>query len=140
MVEVVYRDLSPNIRAMVEPSIDKWLHVIPDWCRTLIIREGAGVEGAVAEMNVSPEYRRATLFVHPLLMAQHDICRVILHEFMHMYTTPACMVARQYLEDAKIEGGEAETLRRRIVDMEEGSTEDLVSLIMSFHPPLMATS
>jgi hypothetical protein len=40
------------------------------------------------------------------------------------------MVAREYMDDAKVPDAERETVTRRIVDHMEGATEDLACLVM----------
>jgi hypothetical protein len=123
-----YLDISPNIKEEIEPIIGKWRHILPDWCRTLDIREGND-GNANASFSIMPEYRKATLFVHPSALTTGRLESIILHEFCHAYTTPVAMVARQYLEDSDIPATEQGLLRRRITDYEEACTEDLKDLI-----------
>lgn len=134
---VFYLDLSPRLREVFEPFIDKWLPVLPSWCTELTVREGAGNSDVLASFSINPSYRRASLLLWPIAAAHHNPDELILHEFCHAYTSPCALVIRQFLEDRKIEGVEAETLCRRITDYEEGATVDLVNFLKRFGAPVM---
>ena len=125
---VVWLDISPKLRSSVEPLINKWLHILPQWVYRLVIRE-LDREGVNAEFTVDIPYRRCILCVGPSFLAASDPERVIVHEFCHAYTTPAAVPARQYLEDSSIAQTEQNAICGFITANEEGATEDLALLI-----------
>ena len=132
VTRVVYTDISPQMKEAIERIVAKWVRILPSWCHELTVRQDDTTEAKVeACFTVSPEYRGATLFVYPRLMAYHDIERVIVHEFCHAYTTPIARVAKEFCDDAFSEPTPgSKTMERRIDDMTEGATEDLAALLM----------
>lgn len=109
--------------------VAKWEYILPDWCRELAIRELPNND-SVAMFTAEPQYRRATLSVAQIVLAESNIEKVIVHEFCHAYTTPCGIPGKEYIKAHKEEGPDLETAWNRINDAVEGCTCDLQDLIM----------
>ncbi|MEQ1934663.1 MAG: hypothetical protein ABL962_12435 [Fimbriimonadaceae bacterium] len=129
MRSIVYTDISDPIRRAVEPIVVKWEHILPDWVRTLHVRELSHNDHA-AEFTSQVRYRAATLHVAKIALAQADLEGTIVHEFCHAYTTPCAEPGKDYLKAHKVEGADLETAWARMDDHVEAATEDLKALIL----------
>ena len=75
----------PEIRAAVEPLIERWRHIIPTWCHSLWIAYNADTDNCM-ECEAHPEYRWAKIHVGGSWLRQpgHERESAVVHELVHI--------------------------------------------------------
>jgi hypothetical protein len=125
-------DLSPEVRAAIDPHLAKWAFLIPGWCHGVDVRwDDDDTTGALV-VTVHYEYRDADLIVLPnfLTHLEHRQ-RQLVHELMHLLLAPLTAVA-EALRDALVKQvPEMETwANEQLRQGEEATTCDLAELVM----------
>lgn len=91
-VRVEWGKLVPDeVRALAEPMVQRWRHVVPTWCHELTVRWDETPNNdadTIATMEARPSYRDATLTIGPLWLRESDAGRdgTIRHELAHLCT------------------------------------------------------
>lgn len=106
--------------------------IIPAWCTWLRVEDLHGDRNNVAEISPMPEYRAAVvrLHAHFFLKPQHDRVLTLVHEIIHLATSPLIQplmeIARGAMKKSDpLHDYHTDHLRR----LEETVTEDLAVMI-----------
>ena len=129
-VKVTWHSSMPKeIRQTVEPLLKKYRFLIPGWCHDLSIGYG-DCEGAIAGIEVKPEYRMAKMTIYQAWVRSDADYRdgTIAHELIHIALTPMQHYVETLLEcwkDDPIAELNLDQWRRHY----EGATDDLARSI-----------
>ena len=128
MTDVIYTGAWPDdVRAIVEPALTPFLHLVPGWCRSLYVRFQAGEANDSAGISMDYEYRHAVLFVRPGWLEEmpEDRDKALIHEIAHLHVQPM----RTVFVDLCDKGIQDQAFRdfawERFKEAWEGAVEDL---------------
>lgn len=132
MPKIKYGTIPAEVRAVVEPLVEKYLVLAPGWLKEVSVYWDEGSSGAA--MTTRDEYRDCILYVGPWFLScdADERDSIIRHEYMHLYTTPIKRIAFDCIQN--IVGPDYPTPGSRIAECEidrlhEAMTEDLSILI-----------
>lgn len=98
-----------EVRAAVEPILDRYRHLIPGWCRSLHVtyRDTGSEEGNILTTGASPEYRHGWINILPAWLGETGESRerAIVHELIHLPLTPMVQMVEDLLTRLLDEGG-----------------------------------
>ncbi len=95
MTEIMFRgDWPDDVRGIVNPVLQDWIHLIPGWVRILYVRFESDGGKTTASIHMSYENRWATLKVRPdwLEDTPKERARDLVHEIAHLHTQPMNVV------------------------------------------------
>ena len=121
--------VSPEVRAIFEPDIQKLLWLLPTWVQEFFV-DLDGEKTCGMESSVNYDYRRfvLTLTGHSL-QATNDRKDMLCHEFAHAYTTPIKSKAMMLIDSVLPEDKDIHKIADDIlIDHHEGMTTDLGKL------------
>jgi len=134
MIEVCwYPDVPAEIKAVAEPLIHRYLHLLPPWVKWLRVYYQ---DSGSAFINVQYRYRELKLTVAAgLLLGDEEFRRnTFLHEFAHAYTAPISDTATTSMRIALGEDHNALKIAEEAMDaVMESMTEDLATLFAKFN-------
>lgn len=96
-----------EVRAICAPLLKKHLHLIPSWCHELRFEFASESNGSViARAYCQPEYRAATIEIHPnfLLEAEAERVDAFMHELIHLQLAPMVHCTRSIISAIVEEG------------------------------------
>lgn len=122
-------DMPKELRDAVRPHLDRWLWVVPPWCRIIHVCHRHACDdtpGIVASNETSVEYRWARVAVYPAWLDQDDDerSRSALHELLHVILAPMHDVLSGVLEQTENEPF-ASTVEEDFRRAMEGAVQDL---------------
>lgn len=101
-MKIIWTEVPGPVRSFVEPSVKKWVKVLPKWLEAMEVKYLAS-EDSLASMQILPQYREALLMLHGKTLEDDDIENTILHEFIHVSFEPVRRIyqrtLRNFLED-----------------------------------------
>lgn len=124
-----HRSLPPEIEAEVRPLVDRYAYLIPGWMRELTVRYAVDTpDGSyVADINIQPEYRQATLRLVPKWRDCDAAFKeqTIIHELIHLSLAPMDAWTQTLITKTVPDEGLRDTLSEDWRRAHEGATEDL---------------
>jgi hypothetical protein len=137
MVEVIWREMPEEVRAVVEPLLEKHLHRVPSWCNTLAVTSGSSSEArVVATVEADYEYRQARISFTPLFLSENKKNResTIVHELAHLPLAPI----RDWVLDTIKALLTDETMQQYLFaqyhKLEEGAVQDITHSVLPTKP------
>ncbi len=127
MTEVEYVGNWPDdVKITVALAFDKYICLIPGWCRSLYVRfENEGTEHQAAAVAMSYESRHVNVYIRPnwFMEEPDERERVLLHEIAHIHIQPTRTVFVGLIED--LDDRFKKFAWERYKEAWEGAVEDL---------------
>lgn len=124
-------DFPPDVRAIVEPHLMRWLPLLPTWCQEFRVRY-RGDEDATLRIVTNHRNRWAMLVISGNWLDEPESEREqsIIHELIHVALEPFCTAAGRIVEDLTQEGTPLRSLADSMfTDGLECSVDDLARSI-----------
>lgn len=86
-MKVHWGETPDEVATALAPLLDQWALLLPRWIERLsVCWETEPKESFSLSVSVEPEYRQATMLVHPGFLAESPETRsgAVLHEFVHI--------------------------------------------------------
>lgn len=116
--------LPAELRAALEPTLRRWLYLLPTWCHTIHVGLGNDLDSDVAaRMEGEIRYRRAALSIGPAFLRVEDRDTLLAHELVHVALNPLDDFVDELTDrlDGELAGWACDRWRELL----EGATEDL---------------
>ena len=134
MLDIVYNEsVQPEHQLEIDKYVQKVKWLIPGWCRKVKIGvEDAPKTAVLAEVTTIPDYRYADVVIFTNWFNRKDSVKIqsIIHEFIHINTSPVSQFATEGLERFEDDN---EMVVAVVVDelnsKDEQATEDLAMAI-----------
>jgi hypothetical protein len=116
------RQMPAEVRAILEPLLDKWDFVLPGWCDQLILEWDTVENDDESTLRCQPqeEYRqiRVIVFGQWLIEQEENREEAVLHELAHTLSAPLLDHAEDMLElgKGKTDGKLLDELERRALE------------------------
>lgn len=97
-------DVPAEIKAALQPHLDRWLGHAPTWCHEVIVHwAGEASDGADLRCEPVQEYRwaRVTVYGSFLSRSLRDRSESVLHEMLHIALAPSDLVVHSLLDVLK---------------------------------------
>jgi hypothetical protein len=125
--------IPPDVRAMAEPLLQKWKHIIPSWCERVFV-SWEQADNCKLQIFVREDQRDAILEIHPDWVSfPEERERAIVHELCHFYNAPLKDWAKSCIE--RIIGNDyptpgSEVAEHGLDEACERTNGDLIALVM----------
>ena len=133
-----FKRVQPDVRAILEPYLDRYAWLIPAWCYRVFVRfeecEASGNDTTdVASTVINKTYRWASIRFHGGFLTDTEFERRMdtIHELLHISLTPAFEYAKQSIQDLSPANQTlGEHISRQIVALHEQGVQDLAHRIV----------
>jgi hypothetical protein len=131
-----------EVRAIVEPYVARYLHLLPAWLTELRVAWDAEDGNAGMKTNVCEEYRNGWLGICPKFLDGEEHWRhdTVVHEFVHFSVNPLYHLALRLIDhldgQEKLQRHAKEDARRVL----EGVTVDLTEALMRLAGPTVGAT
>lgn len=126
-MKVVWENVPLEVRAALEPLLDKWLWILPPWCQEFRV-DYKGGQDATMSVTVSYRNRWAVLHATGLWLGEKEQYREVsvIHELVHVLLEPMVSAVARVIEDTTPAGTPLRNLADSVFsDGMEASTEDM---------------